>query len=72
MDLRITIDLTRGCLKYLGLDAFYQSQHIDRSMDAGLGGLNRVKLVVDRRCRTGQVADLIALHVQRIRNVVTH
>ena len=47
VDLRITINLTGGCLEDLGLEAFCRTQHIDRPMDTGLGGLYRVKLVMD-------------------------
>ena len=72
VDLRITIDLTGGGLEDLGLDAFCQTQHIDRPMDTGLGGLHRVELVMDGRGRTGQVVDLVHLHVEGIGNVMTH
>jgi hypothetical protein len=47
MDLRIAIDLAGGGLEDPGLDAFGQTQHIDGPMDAGLGGLHRVELIVD-------------------------
>ena len=72
MDLRITINLTGGCLEELGLEAFCQTQHFDRPMDTGLGGLYRVKLVMDGLCRTGQVVDLVDLHIEGIGNVMTH
>jgi len=39
-------------------------------MNVHLGGLNRVVLIVDRRCRTGQVVDLIDLHIKREGNVM--
>jgi hypothetical protein len=37
-----------------------------------LGGLNRVTLVMDGRGRTGQVVDLVHLHIKREGDVVTH
>ena len=72
VDLRITIDLTGGCLEDLGLDAFGQAQHVDGAMDTGLRGLYRVKLVMNGRCRPGQVVDLVHLHVEGIGDIMTH
>lgn len=72
VDLRITINLTGGCLEYLRLDTFGQAQHVDGAMDTGLGSLYRVKLVMDGRCRTGQVVNLVHLHIEGIGNVMTH
>jgi hypothetical protein len=49
-----------------------QAQHVDGAVHAGLGGLHRVELVVDRRGRAGQVVDLVDLHVEREGDVVAH
>jgi hypothetical protein len=36
------------------------------------GGLHRIELVVNRRRRAGQIADLAHLHMERERDVVAH
>jgi hypothetical protein len=41
-------------------------------MHAGLRRLNWIMLVVNGRCRACQVEDLLHLHVQGKRDVVTH
>ena len=41
-------------------------------MHAGLGGLHRIVLVVDRRGRAGEVVDLVDLDVEREGDVVAH
>jgi len=47
VDLRITVDLAGGSLEDLGLGPFRKAQHIDRTMDAGLGRLDWVELIVN-------------------------
>ncbi len=54
------------------LRALGQAKHVDGAMDAGLGGLHRVVLVVHRRGRAGKVVDLLDLDVQRKRDIVAH
>ena len=39
-------------------------------MNAGLGGLHRVVLVVNRRGGAGQIVDLVDLDIERKRHVV--
>lgn len=41
-------------------------------MHAGLGGLHRVVLVMDRRGGTGQVVDFVYFHKKRKGHVMTH
>ena len=41
-------------------------------MHAGLGGLHRIVLVVDRRGGAGEIEDLVDFDVERKRHVVTH
>ena len=41
-------------------------------MHAGLSGLHWVELVVNGRCRTGQVVDLIHLNIERKSDIVAH
>ena len=72
MDVGVAINLAGGGLENLCPDALGQTEHVDRAVDAGLGGLHRVVLVMDRRGRTGQVVDFIHLDVQRESDVVPH
>ena len=41
-------------------------------MHAGLRGLDRVVLIVDRRRGAGEIVDLVDLHIERKRHVVAH
>src|SRR5262249_6417108 len=45
---------------------------IDGAVHAGLGRLHRIVLVMDRGSRTGQIVDLIHLHIERECHVVAH
>ena len=45
MDGRVALDLAGRGLEDLGLDPLGQAQHVDRPLDAGLGGLHRVELI---------------------------
>lgn len=47
-----------------------EAQHVDRADDAHLRGLHRILLIVDGRCRAGEVEDLVDLHEQRMGDVV--
>lgn len=49
------IHLCSGGVEDLCFEAFSESQHINGTMDVNLGGLDRVILVMNRRCRTGEV-----------------
>jgi hypothetical protein len=72
MDERVTVHLTRRCMKQTRGDAACQTQHVDGAEHAGLHGVNRVHLIMDRRRRTGEVIDLVRMQIQRIRDVVPH
>ena len=52
--------------------ALGQSEHIDRTVGAGLGGLDGITLVMDRRGRASQIIDLVHFHKQRKSHIVTH
>jgi hypothetical protein len=69
--LRVAVHLAGGRPEDLGPDALGQPQHVDGAVHAGLGGLDRIVLVVHRRGRARQVVDLVHLHVQREGDVVT-
>jgi hypothetical protein len=59
-------------LEDLGLHPLGQAEHVDGAVHAGLGGLHRVELIVDRGCRAGQVVDLVDLDIERKGHVVAH
>ena len=48
MHLRITIDFARRGLQNFSLDAFGEPEHVNATMHRRLGGLDRIKLVMDR------------------------
>lgn len=71
MHLRISVDLTGRGLQNTGFGAFGEAKHVDRAMDAGLGGLYWIPLVVNRRRRAGEVVDSVNLYVKWEGNVMT-
>ena len=71
MDLGIAIDFGRGGLEDLCADPLGESQHVDRTVDACLGGLHRIELVVNRACRTSEIVDLVDFYVEGKGDVVT-
>ena len=71
VDCRVAVDLAGRGLQYLDLEPLGEAKHVDRANHAGLGGLNGIFLVVDGRCRTCEVKNLVHLDEQRVRNVVT-
>lgn len=66
----VAVDLAGGGLQYPRTSPLGKPEHVDRSVHAGLGGLDRVVLVVHRRGRAGQVVDAVHLHVERKCHVV--
>ena len=70
VDFGITVDLARRGLQDFRAGALGETEHVDRSVHAGLGRLNRIMLVVDRRGRTGEIVDLVHLHEERECHVV--
>ena len=72
MDFRIAIDFRGRGLEDFRAGPLGEAEHIDRTMHAGLRRLDRVELVMDRGCRTGEVVDLVDLHEEREGHVVAH
>ena len=70
MNGRIAIDLGRGSLENSAFQPFGKAQHVDGAVHAGLGGLHRIALIVDRRGRAGQIVDLVDLDIERKGDVV--
>ena len=72
VDGRVAVDLAGRGLEDLGPNPLGQAQHVDGAVDTGLGRLNRVVLVVNRRGRAGQIIDLVDLDIERERHVMPH
>ena len=70
MDIRIAVDFRCRRLKNLRLHPLCKTEHVDGAMNAGLGRLHRVALVVNGRSRTSEIVDLVDLDVQRKCHVV--
>src|SRR5262245_30026564 len=68
----ISIYLGGGGLQDLGLHAFGETQHVDGAMDAGLGRLHRVELVVNRRRRASEIIDLVDFDIERKAHIVSN
>ena len=69
---RIAVHLARRGLQDLALHPLRQAEHVDGAVDAGLGRLHGIELVVDRRGRAGEIVDLVDLHEEGKRHVVAH
>ena len=69
---RVAVDLAGRGLEDLGAHALGQAEHIDRAGNAGLGRLDRVELVVDRRGRASEIVDFVDLDIEREADVVAH
>jgi len=72
MDVRVAIDLAGRGLEDPRVQPLGQAQHVDGAVHAGLGGLHRIVLVVDRRSRAGEIVDLVDLDIERERHVMAH
>src|SRR4051794_25099352 len=66
----IAINLASRSLKYFCFQPFRQPEHINGANHAGLCGLHRITLIMDRRGWAGEVVDFINLHKERVRHVV--
>ena len=69
---RIAVDFTCRRLEHLAAQTLGKPKYIDRTMNGRFGGLDRIVLIVHRRCRTGQVVNLVHFHIERESHVVTH
>src|SRR5712691_12633603 len=72
MNLWIAIDLARRSLKNSRLRSLGQPKHVDCAMYAGLGGLHRIKLVVDWRSWASKVENTFDLDVEWKGDIVSH
>jgi hypothetical protein len=67
---RIAVDFTCRGLEDPGFDSLCQSEHVNSSEDTGLDRLHRIKLIVNRRCRTGKIVYLIHFKKDRVDQVM--
>src|SRR5262245_55080536 len=72
MNVRITVNLRSRGLKNFCFQTLCKAQHIDRAMNAGLGRLHRIPLVMNRRCGTSEVVDFVDLDIKRECDIVAH
>ena len=72
MNLRIPIYLTGTRLQDTGMTSLGQPQRVQCSDNAGLPGLDRIILIVNRTGRTGQIINLVALHVDILQDVMSY
>ena len=70
--LRISIHLARRGPQDRRLTSLSKAEHVYRPVDTGLNRSHRVVLIVDGRCRAGEVEDLINFNVKRERDVVAY
>jgi hypothetical protein len=59
-------------LKDATFESLGEAQHVDGAVDRCLGGLYWVVLIVNRRCRAGEVIDLVDLDKQWKGDVMAH
>jgi hypothetical protein len=52
--------------------ALGETEHVDRAVHARLCRLDRIELIVHRARWTGEIVDLVDLHIERERHIVTH
>jgi len=72
MLLRVAIDFAGRGQQDARVDPLGQAQHVDRAHHAGLDGLDRIVLVMDRRGGTRQMENTIDLEQDRLDDIVTH
>ena len=68
--LRVALYVTGGCVEYLRLGRFRQTQHINRTMHTRFRSLHEVMLIVNRRSSARQVINFIYFDIERGRDVV--
>ena len=72
MNFGVAIDLAGRGLQNPRFDSLCQAQHVDGAVNAGLGCLHRVVLIVHGRCRAGEIENAVDLDIQRKGDVVAH
>jgi hypothetical protein len=72
MLLRVAIDFAGRGQQDARVDPLGEAQHVDRAHHAGLDGLDRIVLVMDRRGGTRQMKNAIDLEQDRLDEIVAH
>ncbi len=72
MHIRIAINLAGGGLKNFCVGPLGKAQHIDRAVHAGLCGLYRIALVMDRRGGTSEIENFVHFYIKRKSDIVAH
>jgi hypothetical protein len=68
---RIAVHLAGGGLKDFCLHPLGKPQHVDGAHDAGLDSFRRIVLVMNRRCRAGQIVNFIHLQKNGLCQIMT-
>src|SRR5439155_3031782 len=71
MDLRVTINFRSRSLQNARMYPLGQTKHIDGAHHVGLDRLYRIVLIVNRRCRTREVINLIDFKENWLDHIVT-
>lgn len=70
--MRIAINLASGSLQDSRVEAFGEAEHVNRPVYAGLGGLNRIVLVMNRGSWASQIEYPVNFNVKGKGDVVAH
>uniref|UniRef100_A0A2P2M447 Uncharacterized protein n=1 Tax=Rhizophora mucronata TaxID=61149 RepID=A0A2P2M447_RHIMU len=69
---RVSINLTCTCEQKPRPYPLCQTQHVQRTHHIGLDSLDRIELIMDRRCGASQVVDLINFQQNRLDDIVSN
>ena len=72
MPVRVAVDFARRGLKDTCSDAFGEPEHVQRAENVGLHSLDRIELIMNRRCGARQIIDLIDFKQDRLGHVMTN
>jgi hypothetical protein len=70
MDLWVAVHFGRRCLHNFRLHPLGEAQHVDGAVNAGLGRLHRVVLVMGGRSGTRKIVDLVDFKIDREGDIV--
>ena len=71
MDQRIAVNFRCRCLQNARVNTLRHSEHVDHSHHARLHRLHGIILVMNGRCGTGEIVDLIDLEQDRLGHIMT-
>ena len=72
VDRGIAVDLGGRSLEDAGIHPLGKTQAVDGSHNRGLGGLDRIELVMNRRGGAGEIVDLVHFQLKGIHDIVPH